>query len=176
MATTRAPTESDYWFQPFSTQMRARGGDNPYTHYLHPQPASKRRTMSFTPLLPLLSSGDGTEYNHDLWHVECTVVWTFHCKQIRNPIANMCSLFGFYIYLTCGNRTKWFDAANAKARSWTRTWATSIHVQFPQPVSLTDILMLPSSHLFLRLPSWYFPRCFSTKILWTFHISPILVT
>jgi hypothetical protein len=39
-----------------------------------------------------------------------------------------------------------------KTRPWTRSWATFIHLPFPQPVPLRSVLML-CSHFILGLPS-----------------------
>jgi len=51
-------------------------------------------------------------------------------------------------------------------------WAISIHFTFSQPVSIRFSLIL-TSHLLLSCPSVCFPRDFTTKILYAFHISPM---
>jgi hypothetical protein len=71
--------------------------------------------------------------------------------------------------------TRRFITVFTRACHWSLFWARCIHFTLSHPNSLRSILIL-SSHLRPTFPSGHFLSYFPTKILYTFHISPMRAT
>ena len=71
--------------------------------------------------------------------------------------------------------TRKFITAFTSARHLFLSWASSVQSIPPHPTFLRSTL-IPSSHLYLGLPSCLFPSDFSTKPFYTPLLSPIWVT
>jgi len=74
------------------------------------------------------------------------------CPDNRDPVRQ------FTVHTDVIGIRNWrLSIANTKARHWTWYWASSIHLQSSQLISLRSILMVFSRHLF-DLPSGCFPK------------------
>ena len=109
------------------------------------------------------------------WQINCNILTAYLLtpwsrvlleKQIGSHVVKKFPVF---------YGTQRFITAVTSARQLSLSWASSIQYISPHPTSWRFILIL-SSHLRLGLPSGPFLSGFSTKTLYTPHLSPIQAT